>query len=232
VLETNVSTQEQLQARRREVFNLTNELDRVWTYVAGYPFNATHCMLEFIEGPERWHTNYQDVHRAIERVHSDIVIEGQWTIENRQSIRLPTWPLKQALKIRDQYRNVTDPICALMELHYQSLTSRDPNSNLFFLAKGLELVRSLLPGDKDSTRQKQLPDEVTRELEQSLDWLFCITNNRYEVRHIVRNPKAALLHPKLTAAERRSFLHDADLIIRGVVALQFGIEPMILKSRH
>ena len=269
VLETDVSTQEQLQARHQDVFKLTDDLDRVWTYVAGYPLKATDHRSEVGEGPERWHTNYKDVDMAIERAysHSRFIIGGDWSIEPMRSIRLPTWPLKRALNILEQYRNAQVETHALIELHYQSLTARNTDSRLLFLAKALELGQSLLPGDDRPSKQKQLPDEVTRELDQSLSKLWKIANGRYETRHIVQsrqNPKSVRwnnfpgeqifrwfrcllkklsassypsaakpepveLHPKLTPKERCSFIHDADLIIRGVVARQFGIEPLILK---
>ena len=100
VLERDVSTQEQLRTCQRDVLTLTDELDRVWTYAAGYPLKAMlHPTLQLIEGPERWHTNYKDVDRAIEhaRSHSCFVIEGDWSIEPRQWIQMPVWPLKRAL---------------------------------------------------------------------------------------------------------------------------------------
>jgi hypothetical protein len=225
---------------------LTDELDRVWTYAAGYPLKAMlHPTLQLIEGPERWHTNYKDVDRAIEhaRSHSRFVIEGDWSIEPRQWIQMPVWPLKRALNILEQYRSTGIATHFLIELHYQSLTSRDTNSQLLFLVKTPELVESLLPGPKQKSdkkqiralKQKQLPDEITRELEHGQDtlhWLFDIANNRRETRHIGHNPETASLLPEITTAERRSFFHDADLLIRGVVARQLGHEPMIVKSHH
>jgi hypothetical protein len=242
VLETDVSTQAQLQARHKDVFKLTDELDRVWTYAADYPLKATHSRSVYGEGPERWQTNYKDVDRAIERArsHSRFIIEGEWSLELMQSILLPTWPLKRALNILEQYRSTSVATRFLIELHYQSLTSRDTASQLLFLAKTLELVESLLPDPKRKSdskqkrafKQKHLPEAVTRALEYGQDTLhklFDIANNKQETRHIKYNPKTASLPPQITADERRSFLHNADLIIRGVVALQFGIEPIILK---
>jgi hypothetical protein len=242
VLEAEVSTQEQLQARQQDVLELTRDLDRVWTYAAGSPFSATpHPTLLLNKGPERWYTNYKDVDRAIERARSlsPFVIEGEWSIEPRQWIQMPVWPLKRALNILEPYRSALVETYALIELHYQSLTSRNTNRRLLILAKSLDLVESLLPGPKRASdkkqlrafKQKQLPDEVTRELEHgqhTLHWLFGIANSKRETRHTV-NEKAASLLPEITTPERRSFFHDADLIIRGVVARQFGIEPLILK---
>ena len=163
VLETEVSTQEQLQARQRDALKLTDKLDRVWTYTAGYPFNTTtHPTLLLNEGPERWHTNYQDVDRAIEHAHSHsrFVIEGGWSIEPRQSIWLPMWPLKPALKILELYRSPTTTVEThdLIELHYQSLISRDTDSQLLFLAKALELGQALFPGDDRPSKQQQLAE--------------------------------------------------------------------------
>jgi hypothetical protein len=244
VLETDVSTLEQLRTRQHDVLKLTDELDRVWTYAGGYPFKATlHPTLLPVEfgGPERWYSNYKDVDRAIEQARShsqsNYIIEGDWSMEPMKPIPLPTWPLKRALDILEQYRSAQVETQDLIESHYQSLISRNTNSRLLFLAKSLDLVESLLPGPKrahnDKQRrafkQKQLPEEITRKLEHGQDtlhWLFYIANNRRETRHTV-NKKAASLLQEFTAAERRSFFYNAGLIFRGVVARQLGIEPLI-----
>ncbi|MDX6386159.1 MAG: hypothetical protein QOK48_3732 [Blastocatellia bacterium] len=42
----------------------------------------------------------------------------------------------------------------------------------------------------------------------SLDWLFKISNNRFDIRHVVKDPEKLHLHPKLTGQERADFIQD------------------------
>ncbi|HZQ90387.1 MAG TPA: hypothetical protein VFA60_01185 [Terriglobales bacterium] len=101
-------------------------------------------------------------------------------------------------------------------------------------AKRLILRRADAPGKTDTQREGALSADVRSELRQSLHWLYDIANNRLEVRHVVSKGKsgsAGTLLPKLTAAERRDFLHDADLVIRGVVEREIGVPAAIVRTR-
>jgi hypothetical protein len=56
-----------------------------------------------------------------------------------------------------------------------------------------------------------------------------MSNNRLEVRHVVEDAKRVQLLPGLAAGERADFVHDADLVIRGLVAQKLGLDLAIVK---
>lgn len=137
--------------------------------------------------------------------------------------------METVLHGRVKYLAASDPVHSLIEHHYDSQIASDSHSRLFSLAKGLEIVRAMLPGKSDQQKQSALDSEVVSYLKIGLRDLFIIANNRREVRHIVKKPSSTELHPKLTPQESDAFLHDADVIIRCVVAKELGM-PMIAIS--
>jgi hypothetical protein len=52
-----------------------------------------------------------------------------------------------------------------------------------------------------------------------------MSNERLETRHVASKGK---LLPKMSATERADFIHDADLVIRGVVEKELGIAAIVL----
>ena len=139
---------------------------------------------------------------------------------------LPNLPLVTVLRGRSKYLYASDPIHSLIEHHYDAQTASDSHSRLFSLAKGLEIVRAVLPGNSDLEKQSALDPELANSLKLGLHELFNIANNRREVRHIIRNPQSKELHPKITSQESDAFRHDADVITRSVVAKELDM-PII-----
>jgi len=104
-------------------------------------------------------------------------------------------------------------------------------SALFLFAKALELARVMLPGHDDKARQAALPLDARGSLRRSLHWLYEIANKRLGIRHVVGgNRKKKSLLPALTQSEHADFLHDSDLVIRGVVERELII-PVIVVNR-
>jgi hypothetical protein len=120
----------------------------------------------------------------------------------------------------------------LIQLHLGAMGNLGTEAALLLSAKALEICRALLPGRNDNQKQKALQLELTNELRHSLHWLFGIANQRREVRHVVLDASSALLHPRLSAEERRDFDHDSELVIRGVIAQRLGLEPAIVKQQQ
>lgn len=146
-------------------------------------------------------------------------------------LALPYFPLERALQIRPKCRFADPMLKALFEIHFGALKLRRSEGKLFALAKGLELVRVLLPGRGDDTKQKSLSDKVSNNLKRSLHWLFDIANNRFNIRHVVsqRGGKSEL-NPALTTAELLDYEHDADLVMRSVTCSSFDIDPPLFSA--
>lgn len=128
-------------------------------------------------------------------------------------------------------RSAPPVVRSLIELHYRALSSTRLEGRLFFYTKALELVRALLPGADLRAKSGSLPASVSSELARSLAWLYDMSNNRFDVRHVVKNPRGPALHPEMTQNELRDFEHDADLVIRVVVADHLSIDFAIIRTR-
>ena len=77
----------------------------------------------------------------------------------------------------------------------------------------------MLPGHGKDKQQAALPAHVSAEFSRSLHWLGETSNHRLETRHASHGT----LWPNLNLIERRDFIHDADLVIRGVVEKELKI---------
>jgi hypothetical protein len=142
---------------------------------------------------------------------------------------LPYMPLRKALIAIPAYRSADVTTRVLLDLHLQAMALPGTESGLFLLAKGLELARVMLPGRDDKKREAALPLDARSALRRSLHGLYEIANKRRGTRHVVSGKTKSLL-PQLTQAEHADFLHDADLVIRGVVERELHI-PVFVVNR-
>jgi hypothetical protein len=228
VIEATVSTRDEATEARFKAFDLTRDLDRAWTYTCGEPLHPVLWSLNLLESPEGWATNAKEVDTILaQREQQPYGISE--TTERRHWLGLPLFPLKDALKVIEALSTASDATQALVDLHYSALKSLDPGGQLFLFAKGLELGAEFLGSDKKA-RRKALPDHVRSALKQDLDWLFNVSNNRFDIRHVVKDRTTLDLHPKLTGIERRDFMHDANLIIRSIVCQQIGKTPFVIRD--
>ena len=130
---------------------------------------------------------------------------------------MPFYPLFPAARVREAYRKASPAIKALGDLHYAALKSLRGDARLFYFANALELAATMMPGTKNTAKEQSLRPETKALLRHSMDWLFNMANNRYNVRHVVVKGKSGVLHSEMTGEERVAFEHDADLILRDVV---------------
>jgi len=223
LIETEVSSHEEIWSKQKTAFELADDLNRVWTYVCGQPINAARFGLFAYNAPPAWKTNSEEVEEFLQTASSGL--KGKLSIQTRQWIYCPELPLKKALDLRQDYKIAPDLIRTLIELHYSALISVRRESRLFLFANALEIVRALLPGRADKQKQNSLPDNIKNNLHESLHWLFYMANNRSDVRHVV---KKGTLHPRMSSKEHNSFEHDADLFIRTVVCKELGYESFLV----
>jgi hypothetical protein len=72
------------------------------------------------------------------------------------------------LAARDTYVGAEEHVSALVDLHFFAHKVEDSCSSLFFLAKAMELVQAILPGNSDASKERKLPIEFTSRLKTSL----------------------------------------------------------------
>ena len=145
-------------------------------------------------------------------------------IPGKFELTLPYMPLQRALTAVRAYRTANTNTRFLVNLHFGALDQLGTEWQLVLLAKALDLARDMLPGHGDVNKQAALPTGVRAELSRSLKWLSEMSNKRLETRHVAS--KGNLL-PRMSPAERKDFVHDVDLVIRGVVERELGIEAVI-----
>lgn len=229
-MEAEVSTLEEAEVCHKEALTLADDLDTMWIYVAGMPLFPTRTVLAIRESPNGWRTNLGSLRDSLPMTQT---LRGRLRIvPGKYGMQLPYMPLKRALAAVRRYRAADENSRELIDLHIDALRRQGSNAGLFLLAKALELARVMLPGNTDESRQRALPGQVISELNRDLHWMYGIANTRLEIRHVVdkkaaRSNQRALL-PKLDQAERNDFVHDADLVIRGVVERELGIEAAVI----
>jgi hypothetical protein len=232
-MECQVNTEQEAACSHTEALQLARDLNIVWAYVAAVPLFPKRIMLQLSGAPDGWRTNFKKLKstRPI-KPRSALAISSSpgpavafrmsiKIIQGKYKVLLPYMPLQPALVAVQAYRTANENMRFLMNLHFGAIDQLGTESQLFLFAKALDLVRRvMLPGRSVQQKESALPHDVRAALSQSLNWLGAMSNNRLETRHVASDGK---LLPKLSPTERRDFVHDADLVIRGVVERELGI---------
>ena len=222
-----VGTHAQLSSAKASAFALAAELDRVWPYVAGVPLFPTRLVMQVLNAPSGWYTNYKQVKSRLPTPSFQMKVGkpsgGFW-------ITTTSMPLKPALAAVKALKATSEETRVLMDYHARALLNLRSEPGLLMFAKGLELARALLPGKSDSQKSRSLPEECRTELRHPLSWLFKMSNERIDLRHVVKKKTPILLHRKLSPDEAKDFEHDADLVLRGTVTTALGIEIVVLRG--
>jgi hypothetical protein len=237
-MECQVTTNEQARNYDTEARQLAHDLNIVWAYVASVPLFPKRFMIRLSGPPDGWRTNFKNLKstrpialrsaRAISSPGPPVGFRVDIKINppGPYKVILPFLPLEPALGAVQAYRTAEPETRFLTDLHFGSIDQLGTESQLFLLAKALELARVMLPGRTDAQKEAALSLGVRAALRRSFHWLFDIANNRLEIRHVA-NKKGGNLLPKLSPKEREDFAHDADLVIRGVVEKELSIVAIV-----
>jgi len=222
VLERDVQTATEVEELRMAATQLIEEITFLWPYVAGEPFDPIFTQISLWHEPPGWVSNSDTVKEELQIASGEIY--AKLRIKQNHWLVLPYFPLGLVLLAREKYPNFTKIYKTLISIHHQALSSTLTDARLFLLAKALELVMELIPGNTRNQKTKKMPDRMRDNLKQrDLDWHFRIANTRVNVRHVIlqkgANPD---LHPQITPSESRDFQHDIDYMIRYFVAEKFG----------
>lgn len=150
-IEGKIIDKSDLNERYQEISELAKCLDRAWMYAGSHPltkkdfaFLAPHIIP--IDGSLLgWNGNFDSVQKDLDKGKPRI----EFNLKRIDHIVFPFQPLRKALCVREAYLSSNEPIKTLIDLHYFSYKVEDGYSMIFFLAKGLELVRDFLPGRSD-----------------------------------------------------------------------------------
>lgn len=234
-MECQVDTKQDAARCHTEALQLALDLNIVWAYVAVVPLFPKRIMLRLAESPDGWRTNFKKLkstrptkpRSALAISPSPVpAVALSMSIKikpGKYKVVLPYMPLQRALVALRAYRNASENMRFLMNLHFAAIDQLGTDTQLFLFAKALDLARDMLPGHDNPKKESALPVGVRAELVQSLNWLGEMSNNRLETRHVASKGK---LLPQLSPTERRDYIHDADLVIRGVVERKLGIEAI------
>lgn len=203
--------------------DLVERVNRLWTVAAGVPFGLSgfSVLLSGHETPTGWETNVDQVYDAIQEATGGL--KGMVDIYGVEWFRTPTLPLKRLITALNAYEALDDIMKELIDLHYEARRSPSRRDS-FRLAKALEIVRELLPGEDDKSRERSLPPDVRSALTHPLSWLYEVSNKRLETRHPITKSGGLSLLPELKPEEYQEFLRDADLVIRFVIGDALGLD--------
>ena len=232
-MECRVTTQQEAIRSHSEALPLARDLNIVWAYVAVVPLFPKRLMIRVPESPDGWRSNFTKINSIRPtKPRSALASPGppagfrvSVTVNpGKYKVMLSFMPLQRALVALQAYRTANSNTRFLVNLHFGALDQLGTEWQLVLLAKALDLARDILPGHRNSDKQAALPVRVRTELTRSLDWLGEMSNKRLETRHVAS--KGELL-PRLSRAEAIDFVHDADLVIRGVVERELGIAVVV-----
>jgi hypothetical protein len=231
-MECQVATKGQAGNYNAEARQLASDLNVVWAYVALVPLFPKRLMLHPSGPPDGWRTNFKKLKstRPIKprpgyspgrAVSFDVSIKfdkGQYKVTSDSLL------LRRAIDAVNAYRTASLETRFLMQIHIAAIDQLGMVSQLILFAKAVNLARDMLPGHDVSKKATALPNDVRAALRQSLAWLGKMSNERLETRHVAKGGK---LLPSLSSAEGADFVHDADLVIRGVVENELRIAAIV-----
>lgn len=230
-IEVPVASMADYSAATSETYEIIEQIEKLWTYVCGEPLRPLLMHMSMDTTPDGWRSNEESVHRVMNiRMTGGIyckveIVQTHWVI-------LPYFPLERVLIARQLIDSFEDVYVSLIDLHHDALTARSPGGRLFALAKGLELVTRLMHGKTHRERQEKLDPKLRAELRRSINELHDISNNRFNVRHVVANPSGPKLHPPATRKELSDFKHDCELLLRYHICKKLGFpRPQFINAR-
>lgn len=157
-IETGVDDTSELQSKYFVIKEFISELDRAWMYTCGHPLvkkvlTFTGPYVNFADGNiNGWESNFRDAENELNKGRAHVVASY---IQYSHSI-IPYWPLQKTLSVRKSYLSASEPITALVDLHFFAHKVEDSYSSFFFLAKAMELVQTILPGKTDDEKEKKM----------------------------------------------------------------------------
>jgi len=231
ILERPVSAQEEVWLGLREAEQIAKEVDVAWCYACGTPFFAVPQTMVLVEAPIGWTGNARRVEVEIQKERGLGYAEAlqvfwpQW-------LSFPFLPLERVLVVRDALLKASPEIQCLVDLHIAA--HKTHHGELFFYAKALELAGAFF-GQGRSARNSGLQKQVVKigvapHLTQTVEWLFEMANTRFDVRHVVNGYSPVTLHPTMSGSERAEFQFNADLVIRGFICDQLGVDIIVWRD--
>jgi hypothetical protein len=224
LVERDVSSHDEVNDRLVEGVHLVEDMERVWSYATGMALRSRgfDIVLGEFKPPTGWSTNAREVDRVLQSQESDLIV-GSLGITSTHWRTCEDFPLKPLVAALSAYRQADDLTRALVGFHFEGLMSRTDDGPEFLFAKGLEMVREMLPGADDVAKEAALHPDVRQSLTQSPHWLFGIANTRRNTRHPITKKPTTALHPAMTGQETLDYLRNADAVIRGVVCERLGL---------
>jgi hypothetical protein len=213
--------------------DLVERIDRLWAFAAGLPLRSRgfQVTLASIEAPKGWQSNVKEIDHAIQAATQDIIV-GSVGFSSRHWRYAPEFPLVQLVQGLNSYIVADELVRELIDLHYEAHHSASSRSRAVLFAKALEIVRELLPGRDDRSREAELPVHVREALSHSLAWLYNLSNNRRNTRHPVTKQPNLALHPEMPGSEYMDYLRNADLLIRYVGSAKLGLNLVVLQDHR
>lgn len=230
VMESQPTDRDEIRRLFETAVPIAESLERLWLYATAWPLSGRRFVMSLVPVslPKGWRENKKDVELEFLRL-SGGGIYGDVSITSRDWATVPVLPLRDALRAHAAFPSLPEEFKVLAELHYEAhITGRDLSMELGF-ARALELARALIPGRNDRARQSALDPQIQAALTQPLSWLYDMSHNRLSTRHVVSSGPRPVLLARMSSAEHRDFVHNADLVLRGLMCGHLGIPLRIAR---
>lgn len=202
-------------------------LEKAWLYATGLTMSGMgyEYMLSPSALPLGWTSNA-----------ASILSETEWSLLQDGATYTPqvrsasALPLRSAVDVIWALARADDLTIQLSTYHFDAVTAMNPDRHLLLFAQAIEMGRALLPGKSKAEQARLLPTGISTRLARGIDWLFEMSNQRRQTRHVIDKQVSIALKPDFDDQEQETFLHDAHLLIQYLVASRLSLPIMICEN--
>jgi len=215
------------------------ELNKYQTYVTGSPINVkvknklgvARMFKAYPYSPEGWSNNKIELLKETRKNKLKVdlsLAKIDYGYHNLPTATISKSPLNDLVNFLRRKTSVNPLIHELIYFHSQAFR-QELDIKYLILGKALEIARELLPYKNNLKKSFELlPIDLKKALaENDLNWIYSISQNRYETRHIINKKEVEKLHPKLTRDECWDFARASNLLITYLVRKEFELDEII-----
>jgi len=152
-------------------------------------------------------------------------MHGKVSISGDNSwISFDQFPLEHACKALSKYDGLNEAERYLIDLQHLYLTTNSRPRPIFLLAKAIEIVESLVPGNSRKDKSRYIDNLLGKNVSMDLGELLKIANTSREIRHAIRRKAIKPeLHPNIGQEMITEFAKNANNIIRCLICNRMEI---------
>lgn len=238
IMKENVESINELEESMVKFKRIAKRFDDLMTYIVGFPitvndkdFYGWNTTLEVFDQIAGWECDYRRVHYELEKKEHSNQIAGMDIISIDgiySNITVPQYPLEE-LAIAYQNYSKLDQLTRML-IRFHTLSKRNAlDTKYLLIGKALEIANFLLPiPDNRKDSFKLLSSDIQEAFKKrDILWLYNMSNNRFETRHIINKKSDSLLHQRMNEDEYHDYIQLSDLLIGNIVRVKLGLDEVL-----